>query len=418
MPVAAAEKHGNVSYFNVASPDALTRPLDNGTAVVEGIRIFRAGSFRDSMGEQHSWSQAHLEQMVFHFQMLRADGTFPHVPVRHGHPGLFGSGGEVVGYISALRRDGDFLVADLELTEPDAVARWQRGTYRARSLEVGMYETNDEAAYWPVVMGLAFVDIPAVEGLYAKARQTNTPVVTLDSEEIPVPTKNHEKPKDDQEAPAAEAPDQPSNPQEAPVEPAAGEQPQVEVEAEQVVVNEASGEEDSEEEGDPTEPTAGNHSRNAAWSSTTHTSNSAHQFRINGTPTMDFAAVQAHIESLEAFANETREANRKAFVEGLAAAHKIAATQVESLTAHALSLSDEQYAHFTAAYEAAPSLSLFGQHAGGVSNPDGQPSTTDDEIQVLEDTVAMHRRSGMTEEQLSKTPSFKRLAALKAQPTA
>lgn len=152
-----------------------------GNSVVQGLEIFKAGSFKDSLGDQKTWTTEQLAMMASHFEMLRANDKLPNVPVRVDHSW---SVDDVVGYIDALRVVGDRLVADVEFTEPDAYSKFERGTYRSRSLEVGPYETNDGVTYWPVVLGLAFVDLPAVEGLHSKPRlfrhdgkETNVPEI-------------------------------------------------------------------------------------------------------------------------------------------------------------------------------------------------------------------------------------------------
>lgn len=381
-PADALEKHSNCAYFSVAEPDSdvrFEREAD-GTGVIHGLRVFREGTFRDSLGEQHTWESTHLEQMVFHFNLLKDNGVFPNVPQREGHPRLFGSSGQVVGYFVALRHEGEFLVADIRLTEPDAVGKWERKTYRARSLEVGMYETNDEALYWPVVMGCAFVDIPAVEGLYARARQHNAAVVTVD-QEATVP---------DQPTPAAPAAPAPAAP--APAAPAQPQPPAQPAAAGASPSHPAPG-------GDP----ADQHGSNPGTLA----------FRVNGRPTGDPAAVQRHIDALEAFQSATKEANRKAFVEALAKDGRIGQPQVEGLTSHALDLTDEQFEGFKKGYENAPKLSIFENHGGSPPNPDGQ-AQPNDEVDILEETVKQLRHSGMTDEQVQKTQAFQRLQALRA----
>lgn len=137
-----------------------------GTHLIKGMRIFRAGSFANSLGERSDWTTADLDEMVKNFEDLRSRGILPNVPVRADHSR---SVNNVVGYFTSLYREDDYLLADVELTEPDAVGKYERGTYRSRSAEIGVYVSNDEQVYWPVVMGVAFCDIPAVEGLHAAA---------------------------------------------------------------------------------------------------------------------------------------------------------------------------------------------------------------------------------------------------------
>lgn len=332
---------GTVSRYEVIE-------TDHGTKLIVGVEVFRVGTFKDSVGEQRTWTLEQLAQMVSNFALLREAETFPNVPLRVDHSWSVES---VIGYIDALYVVGDKLVADLEITEPDHFDKFDRGTYRSRSLEVGMYEDNNGTAYYPVVMGLAFVDIPAVEGLHRGAHRVGC-FRYQDGEENPtVPT----------ETKPAETP--------APF-----------------------------------------------------------KFRVNGTEETDYAKVQNYvaqlegeaaaaktrIESLEAFAKDTVSKHRADYVSGLASVKKIAATQIDGLKLLVEMMTDDQFKAFTDAYDAAPTLSILGNHGNAVTNPDGsgtQVNAEDAERKALEDTVSMLHRSGMSEADVAKTSSYKRLAA-------
>lgn len=384
------------SEMNFAS--APSRQLDNGNWQIEGLRIFKTGTFKDSWGTQRTWESEHLQQMVFHYNMLKERGIFSNVPVRADHSS---SVNNIVGYFTDLRAEDIFLVADLEITEPGAYEKWERGTYRSRSLEVGAYESNDEAVYWPTVMGVAFVDIPAVEGLHSKTKTeklANFSLVMQDKDkENPVAdtqtvsTTTEEKVT---EATTAPAPSKPVTPPAPATPPTPSPTPTTGAEGEPREENEE--EENTTTEGEP----AASHSRGAS------------QFRVNGQPVSDFAAVQRHIESLESFATETTKAARTNFVNNLATSNRIAATQIDSLTALALTMSDEQFKAFTGAYESAPASGLLGLH-GQQSQATPATDAVASEIQTLEETVAMHKRAGMPEDALVKTGSYLRLQALK-----
>lgn len=364
----------------------------NGSLTLHGLPVFREGTFKDSMGMQATWEGVHLEQMVFHYGMLRDNGILPNVPVRDGHRSFLSSGGTVIGWHTGLRHEGGQLLADFEITEPEAVGKIKRGTYRARSSEIGMYETNDEATFWPVYMGFAFVDIPAVEGLYNKQEGDEKFIVLMESEKessvADDKTKNHSggdaggsgTGSTPTPAPApAPAPTPAPAPAPAPSPaPAPAPAPQA----------------------DHAAPTPG-----------------AFSFTVNGQPTTDFGAVQRHITALETAADEARDQGRKDFVTALATANKITQPQVASLTKVALGLDDDGFAEFRAAYDAAPDHPTLAVHAGpGTETPGSQGATGDaaDEITVLRETVAQHRRAGTPEAQLEKMPSFIRLKALEA----
>lgn len=384
------------SGMNFVAPGRL---LGNGNWAIDGLRIFKSGTFKDSMGFQRTWEVEHLEQMIFNYNMLRDRGLFPNVPVRTDHSASID---RVVGYIESLRRDGNFLVADLEITEPDAYDKWKRGTFRSRSLEVGAYETNDESMYWPVVMGLAFVDIPAVEGLHSKNKESDKLAMSFsqymqdEHKETSVAEDATNQDKTDggeQQTDGGEKQTQTTPPtapaqtetQPAPPAPVTPGEPQIQ-------------EGDNQGEG---QHRAGSFS-----------------FRVNGQTITDFGAVQRHIEALEGFQRESIKTARQDFVKGLATDNKIAATQLDSLTELAVGMSDEQFNAFKVSYESAPQSSLLASHGntGGGTPPAGSPA--DEERQILEEQVAMHRRSGMSEDKLQKTDSYRRLQELKTSGTA
>lgn len=314
--------------------------------VVRGLEIFRAGKFKDSRGVQREWEMQDLHIMADNFATLRSSGTFPNVPVRTDHSTSVSS---IVGYIEALTVVGDRLVADVEFTEPDHFAKFDRGTYRSRSIEIAKYESNDGNEFWPTVMGLAFVDIPAIEGLHRKSGSVGLFQYAEGEKEPVVPEKI-----------------------------------------------------------DPPQPFT---------------------FRIGGQEETDYGKVQAHLatiegenaalktrnETLETFAKEQKVAGRHTFVTSLAADKKVAATQLDAMKVLVETMTDEQFEAFVKAYEGAPVMSLLGNHAEGTSNPAGEPLEELNERQVAEEIVAMHRRANMSEDEIAKTASYRKLTALNGQ---
>lgn len=370
-----APERMNIRYFRTAEDDGLGDPIpvtvnNDGTGTVEHLAIFRAGTFKDSIGEQHTWEPEHLAQMIFHYDLLRSRDILPLVPVRVDHSI---SVQNVIGWITKLSIENNFLYADFTVTEPDAVGKIQRGTYRNRSAEIGIYETNDEAMFWPVIFGFAFVDMGAVEGLHHAMRGTSKFSLLTEGDTVAPENK-------DLDWLAAACYAQGLADAEA-----------QQAEAVQTAVTAAVAE--HQKNFPPSQPA---------------------KFRVNGQESSDLTAVQAHITVLEGFRDETTKASREEFVKDLSAKGKIAATQIDSMTAHALTLSDEQYEGWKSSYEAAPVNPLFGNHGNGNTNLDGDPSPEKSEVETLEEMVAMHRRAGMKDEALHKTPSWKRLQELKA----
>jgi hypothetical protein len=392
----------SVNYFQTALASRDVEETESGAKVLKSMPVFRSGTFRDSMGEQHTWETEHLAQMVFHFNLLRDRDILVNVPVREGHPSLFGGGGSVMGYVMDLRVEGvdakgnQLLVADMEITEPDAFGKIERGTLRARSSEIGFYETNDESLYWPVFMGVAWVDIPAVEGLFSKHQSTDSKFTPVRDEEVtPVgdASKHSQQESGDTTPPDPSAGNPEGQGQGAPSPGDSGSEPGDEAPPSGEDENE--GGDGKQERSDHAAPPAGSFA-----------------FSLNGAPTTDFAAVQRHIDNLEAVVTESREQSRKDYVTSLAENHVIAATQIESMQAHAVSLTDEQYEAFKKMYDDAPSSPLFAHHGQGTVTEPGDDSAS--EIELLRERVAMHKRSGITDERLHETQSYKRLMELTA----
>ncbi len=172
--------------------------------VLKNLEVFRTGVFREQLFEKD-----YLSQMIKNFKALKKNGAFANVPIRKNHPGMFGLRNtmeEVIGYVDNLKlkdngkikvmavktdKNGETmrdektgevirvekeiddvrLVADCEITEPKALEKIERTTYRDRSIEFGGYDDNNGNIYEPVLHGFAFVDIPQVDllqGMFSK----------------------------------------------------------------------------------------------------------------------------------------------------------------------------------------------------------------------------------------------------------
>jgi len=139
-------------------------------------------------------------------------------------------------------------------------------------------------------------------------------------------------------------------------------------------------------------------------------------FTVNGQQTTDMTVVQNRLNFLETFRNESMTSARKQFVNDLAKGNKILATQMESMEKYALSLNDEQYDAWKATWDGAASNALFAPQPGGSTNHDGPQSQAKvdaaDQLEIYRDTVMHHKRSGMNDEQIKATDSYKNLIAL------
>lgn len=348
-----------VAYFtrgSILTNGVQLEEREDGSALLKGLKVFRTGRLTDSRGNTREWTTDDLDAAVENFNMLRDE--LPDIPLRVGHNRDVQ---QVAGYYEAVRRDGNFLVADFEITEPDVVAKIQRRTYRSRSMEIGAYESERHGLCWPVPMGLAFVDLPAVSGLNYANPMTGKEFSVL------VPEGDYTM-----------AP-QPTNTPDL------------------YAAYYAQGLADGASNVKPPEPST---------------------YQCFGAPVTDVTAVQAHIDTLEAYQRETVEAGRKAFVKSLVEGNKILAPQQEHFEKIALELSPESFETFKAGWADAPPNNTLAKFQSG---PDGTPPPQSNgnedpqayEIKVLEDRVNMFRIGGqMTDEQIKDTPSYKRLAEL------
>ena len=337
----------NVAYYTAGTLGAgvsLEERAD-GTGFVRGLRVFRTGTLKDSRGNQFTWEPEHLKTAVENFAALREE--LPNVPVRVGHNR---DANRVVGYYDSIRFDGRFLVADLEITEPDAFAKIKRKTYRGRSLEIGVFDSASGLT-WPTVLGLAWVDIPAVSGLYESPVGGTQFTVITESGSMGDDTKDLEWACAAYYAAGLDA---------APKVP---------------------------------EPP---------------------KFMCFGQEMTDYSAVQKHIEDLEKFQAETRDGARKSFVQGLVDSNRILKTQQEHFEKLVLKMDAEGFELFTKGFTDAPAHSLLGEHgSGGSQTPPGGDDPAKQHLQDLRSIVEFNRKI-MTPEQLEKSASYLELQRLES----
>lgn len=404
----------------------ITDPQTQNVATVLRVKdmpVFRSGSFKDSLGDLTTWETLHIDQMAATFTFLKDQQVFADVPVREGHGSFFGDPMTgLVGYHDALRTqdakapDGNtyrYLLADFTIYDPQNQQAFLSGKWRNRSSEVGYYETNDGTGYYPVYQGFAFVDIPAVNylNLFSKEKQRSFSVllerdIKMDPDEQPNGGTTTE-------------PDGSPAPQNEPVGTPAAPNTEGNGNTEPNESQENDGQQGTpqNEPVTPPAPTPVPPAANGDHSAPT----APHVFNCGGNQTSDFAAVQNYISGLETevnglrtFRTETLTAGRKNFVSQLAKDKKILGSQVEGMTAHALSLTDEQFSAFTAMYKDSPVLPLFGEHGGSSGSPENVEDLTKDEreFKQVEQQVNWHRMSGMREDDVAQTLSYKRYVEL------
>ena len=347
--------------------------LDDGRGLVTGKSVFRTGSFRDSRGREVEVSSEDLHAMVENFYALKRS-SLPHVPVRRDHTKSISN---VMGYYTDLATDGNFLYADFEITEPEDVKKYERGTYRSVSIEIGKYRTNSGDEYEPTVMGLAFVDLPAVEGLFTLHQEGDNDMMT--EEELDTRIQHA------------------------------------------VAMGYAQGLEDAA-------PTEGDVEFALACGYAQADLDVRSEFAANdddrppftftlmsGESTTDYAAVQAELSAAAAAAEEQRSAFRGAFVDQLVTDGKIPAPMAPSLKALASTLNEEQYGTFAASYEQAPTLALFENHGDSGGGSVGGPAKDEvaKRIEVLEAQIKQHQFAGVPDEQIKSFGSWAELQSLR-----
>ena len=347
--------------------------------VISDVPVFRTGTFRDSMGFQTTWEPLHIDQMVSHFEILRNRRLFEDVPVRDGHEAFFVSAGgshadgAVIGYHTNLRaevrtslHDGKeytYLIADLEIIDPKAQEAIRTGLWRNLSAEVGPYITNDEAEFWPVYSGVAYVDRPAVEGLKAFSKEASDTHLFMEEGSMTNST--------------ITVPAVPATPALPEAKAGAGDQ---EFKAPAFV------------------------------------------FTIAGKETSDFAAVQAHIKGLEEqnevyrIASEEQETNaRTEFVNHLSQSNRILASSIDSTLEFAKSLSAEQFSAWKSTMEQTPAVPVLGVYSAGEPNaptPTGGAGAGSTEADTLRAVIREHQRAHMPAETIKGTKTYKSLKAL------
>lgn len=409
------EANRNVSLYSSDMGSSTPENIyENGKLVgVNGIAVFRSGTFRDSMGFQHVWEDIHIDQMISNFEFLRGRGIFDSVPVRAGHPSFLANPiNEVIGYVTNLYKkmlvskvDGkeySYLLADYSISDPVAAEKIDNQLWRNRSAEIGSYVTNDEMEFWPTFMGFAYVDIPAVEGLNFSKNNGSKFSVLIDSEEDAVTVKNTGLTEGDAEGTTSTSG----------VETGVNEDGTVVStdEGDNKEVNETSN--DATDEGDDSdESTDESIDESAKRLVEGDFSKKKFSFRINGNETFDFASVQSHIDTLEAALSEQRDARRKEFVDELFNKNIILACQKDDLTSLVLSMDDNQFNVYSKVMESAPVQNRLENYSandnGNSGHEPGVRDTLSPEIINAKSVVLQHKRAGMKLDDIKNTKSYK-----------
>ncbi len=145
-------------------------PAEARTHVIEGVEIFKAGTWTDSAGREITYNESDLREMARAYEELA--GRFE-APVKIGHSEdqglLHGDGCPAAGWLKNLRVAGRTLVADL-VDVPRAVCELiDAGAFKKRSMEI-LHDYLDEdtgKVYAHVPAGLALLGaaLPAIGSL-------------------------------------------------------------------------------------------------------------------------------------------------------------------------------------------------------------------------------------------------------------
>ncbi len=374
--------------------------------LVRDVKVFKVGTFRNQRGERKTYSADELQTAVRNFHDLRGNGRLPNVPMRLDHTQ---SVRDVCGYFSDMRFDGQFLVADLQFTDAKAYHDYSdgNGTLRSRSLEIGMYRDNDDNLYDPVVQGLAWVDIPAVEGLFRTPEQGVEIMATETNEERLA--------REAAEAAESETPEQRQ------VREAAEAAEAAEAEAGQAE-NETPEQRQAREAAERLRANAGTPPPVTTPPPSTHAAQrEVHTFRVSGQDVSDFAAVQAHIDHLETdngslakFRSDVETYGRHAFVDGLASNHLITGPQTATFRQMVDTMDESQFALFRSGFDQAAPLNIFARHdVGDGASVATDAATREQRRADLEEIVATaRRRPNMTDEKIKELDSYKELQAI------
>lgn len=129
------------------------------------IRIFKAGTHRDSLGREHSYTVEDLDRMVTTYNDQPED-TRRQAPLVYGHPK---DNAPAHGWVGELKREGEYLLAKCVDMKNDFVESVNNGSYKFRSASFYpsglLRHVGFLGAVQPAVAGLGEVSF-ADEGEY------------------------------------------------------------------------------------------------------------------------------------------------------------------------------------------------------------------------------------------------------------
>jgi hypothetical protein len=126
--------------------------------IIKDVEIFAAGTWRGI-----DYSEKDLENMVSHFQTLKADGKLdPVFKINHSEDAR-----DQAGWILDVRKEGELLMADIHVTEWEAYDKIQNKTWKKVSSEIYLPEMAEEefGIKDHVLRAVAVVSIPKVKSI-------------------------------------------------------------------------------------------------------------------------------------------------------------------------------------------------------------------------------------------------------------
>jgi len=335
---------------------------------VENMPIFRSGNFIDMYGRQCEFDDEDVKAMVRNFAYLRQTGILPDCPVRKGHPGQSSDiMDNLVGYFTSVRSeprknkiDGqtyEYLLGSWDVYPEDVQTKVNSGLFRNRSAEIGAHVDNRGQRYEPVLRGLAYVDMSAVEALnFAQPNPGNFSVMM--------------------EGKTMQVENNPANPATPPVPPA---------------------------------PTPPPYTFSIGGQST-------HDFAA---VQAYITEIENRNVELAAFQENALKTERENFVKKLAEDNKIVASQIDGMVSFAQGLSPEQYETWTATFAAAAPNPLFDNHGGGGStgtpaapgNQGGDNPPAEVNFAVQKGVIRQLARAGVTPQKIEQTKEFAQVKA-------
>jgi hypothetical protein len=235
-----------------------------------------------------------------------------------------------------------YLLASYNISDPVAAMKVEKKLFRNRSAEVGTYVDNDEAEYGPALMGFAYVDIPAIEGLnFGKRADVRRFAMEKEGDPMGAPVDSDEVIEPEDEVVEPEAEDEVVESEDATSED--------EVET---IVPEVDEEVDEEVEPAAVDEVITSDGRDAGSGFSATPNISTFGIDINGVRVTDPKVIQEYVNNLNGVVAESRATYSK----GLFASDRITSGQKDSMDEFTKGLTTEQWSQFRTIFDDSPAI--------------------------------------------------------------